>query len=134
MLITFMISLAAVNQGLFSVSPIQLMSKCAGAGRERSQTDSQTGQWKFSIPWTSCSVSERGLANGGKWLSAFWFSGSLNLLSFWNLNFSRSSNFSRILDFWVNCKKFAKSQVVHDHCSSTSCRFVIGCWEKFYCI
>jgi len=31
------------------------MSRCAGAGREHSQTASQAGQWKYSIPWTSCS-------------------------------------------------------------------------------
>jgi len=26
------------------------MSRCAGAGREHSQTDSRAGQWKYSIP------------------------------------------------------------------------------------
>ena len=38
------------NQGFFAVSHIQLMSRCAGAGREHSQTDSQAGQQKYSIP------------------------------------------------------------------------------------
>jgi len=31
-------------------SHIQLMSRCAGAGREHSHTASQDGQWKYSIP------------------------------------------------------------------------------------
>jgi len=34
----------------FPVSHIQLMSGCAGAGREHSQEGSQAGQWKYSIP------------------------------------------------------------------------------------
>ena len=38
MLITLMFSVVAINQGLFSVSHIQLMSRCAGARREHSQT------------------------------------------------------------------------------------------------
>jgi len=40
------------------------MSKCAGAGREHSQTDSQAGQWKYSVPETSYSVYEWGLTGG----------------------------------------------------------------------
>jgi len=49
-LITLMFSVVAVNQGLFPVSHIELMSRCAGAGREHSQADSQAGQLKYSIP------------------------------------------------------------------------------------
>jgi len=49
MLITLMLSVVAVNQGFFPVSHIQLKSRCAGAGREHSQTDSQAGQWKCSV-------------------------------------------------------------------------------------
>jgi len=50
MLITLMLSVVAINQGLFPVSHVQLMSSCAGAGREHRQTDSHAGQWKYSIP------------------------------------------------------------------------------------
>ena len=48
-LITLMFSVVAVSQGLFPVSHIQLLSRCAGAGREHSQRDSQAGQWKYSV-------------------------------------------------------------------------------------
>jgi len=34
------------------------MSRCAGAGREEGQPDSQADQWKYSIPYMSCSVDE----------------------------------------------------------------------------
>jgi len=40
MLITLMFSVVAMNLGLFPVSHIQLMSRCAGAGREHSQAAS----------------------------------------------------------------------------------------------
>ena len=56
MLVTLMFSAVAVNQGLFPVSNIQLLSRCAGVGRERGQTDSQAGQ--YSIPETSSSAYE----------------------------------------------------------------------------
>jgi len=39
-LITLMFSVVAINQGLFPISHIQLMSRCAGAGREYSQAPS----------------------------------------------------------------------------------------------
>jgi len=32
-----MFSIVAINQGRFPVSPVQLTSRCAGAGREHSQ-------------------------------------------------------------------------------------------------
>jgi len=60
MLITMMFSVVAINQGHFPVSHIQLMSRCAGAGKEQSQTDSQAGQQKYSIPLMSFSVYEWG--------------------------------------------------------------------------
>ena len=56
MLITLMFSVVAINRGLFPVSDIQLESRCAGAGREHSQTDGQTDKWKYSIPQMSYSV------------------------------------------------------------------------------
>jgi len=37
MLITLMLAVVAMNQGLFPVYHIQLMSRCVGAGREHSQ-------------------------------------------------------------------------------------------------
>jgi len=46
-LITLMVLVVAKNQGLSSVSHIQLMSRCAGAGRERSQTDNPI--WPMEI-------------------------------------------------------------------------------------
>ena len=49
MLITLMFLVVAINQGLFPVSHTQLTSRCAGAGREHSQPDSQAGQWEYSI-------------------------------------------------------------------------------------
>jgi len=48
MLITLMLSHVAMTSRTFPVSPIQLTSRCAGGGREHSQTDSQTGQGKFA--------------------------------------------------------------------------------------
>jgi len=51
MLIPLMFSVAAINQGLFPVSHVQLMSRRAGAGESTDrQTDSQAGQWKYSVP------------------------------------------------------------------------------------
>jgi len=47
MLITLIFSVVAINQGLFPVSHIQLMSSCAEAGREHSQTASPT--WPMEI-------------------------------------------------------------------------------------
>jgi len=47
MLITLMFSVVAINQGLFPVSHIQLMSRCAGAGREHSQAASPS--WPMEI-------------------------------------------------------------------------------------
>jgi len=44
MLITLMFSLVAINQGLFPVSHAQLVSRCAGAGREHRQT-----RWSMEI-------------------------------------------------------------------------------------
>jgi len=52
------------SQGLFSISYVQLMSRCAGAGREHSQATHQAGQWKYSAPWTARSVYKQGLARG----------------------------------------------------------------------
>ena len=40
------------------------MSRCAGAGREHSQAESQAGRWEYSIPWTALPACERGLAEG----------------------------------------------------------------------
>jgi len=57
-----MFLVVAINQGLFPVSHIQVTSRCAGAGREHGQTDSQAVRWKYSIPWRSWTVSERWLA------------------------------------------------------------------------
>jgi len=81
-----MFSVTAISKGLFPVSHIQLMSRCAGAGREHSQTDSQAGQWEYSVPYTSCSVYEWGWPGGrrlfrelesslGQELDFFFFSG-----------------------------------------------------------
>jgi len=112
MLITVMFSVVAVNQGLFLVSHIQLLSRCVGSGREQSQTDSQVGQWKYSIPETSQSVYARGWL-GGRRLSAFHFSMSFNPL------LSMSSA------FWGHLMKFAKIQGVRDLCSGTGCGSVI---------
>jgi len=47
MLTTLMFLLLLRNQGLFSVSHIQLMSRCAGAGSEHSQADSPS--WPTEI-------------------------------------------------------------------------------------
>ena len=49
-------------EDFFPVSLIQLMSRCAGAGRERRQAGSQAGQRTYSVPWMSCSFYEWGLA------------------------------------------------------------------------
>jgi len=52
----------------------------------------QTGQWKYFIPWTSCSVYKPGLARGRKlpFLSCFWEFESLSWLGvqtvFWAAN------------------------------------------------
>jgi len=43
MLIALMSSVVAINEGLFPVFLIQLTSRCAGPGREHSQTESQAG-------------------------------------------------------------------------------------------
>ena len=59
-----MFSVVAINPGLFPASHIQLMSRWAGAGREHSQTDSQDGQWNYSIQWMLCSVDEWGFTGG----------------------------------------------------------------------
>jgi len=46
-LITLIFSVVAINQGLLPVSDIQLMSRCAGAGREHGQTASPS--WPIEI-------------------------------------------------------------------------------------
>jgi len=49
--ITLVFSVVAVkSRTFFPVSRIQLMSKCAEAGRKQSQTSSQAGRCKYSIP------------------------------------------------------------------------------------
>jgi len=47
MLITLMFSVVAINQELLPVSHTQLMSRCAGAGREHSQAASPS--WPVEI-------------------------------------------------------------------------------------
>ena len=65
MLIALMFLVVAMkSRTFFPISHIQLTSRCAGAGREQSQTERQAGQWKYSIPWMSCSVYEWALARG----------------------------------------------------------------------
>jgi len=80
------------------------MSRGGGAGREHSQAESQAGQWRYSVPWTSCSVYGWGLARGQE--SFFLVSMSSNLLLVGSSNFSRSSvfllqEFREIHDFQV---------------------------------
>jgi len=51
MLITLVFSVVAMkSRTFFPVSHIQLMSGCAGAGREHSRADSRDGPRKYSIP------------------------------------------------------------------------------------
>jgi len=109
------------------------MSGCAGAVREHRQTDSQAGQWKRCVPWTSCSVYEWGLARGQE--SALLVSVTLNSLV------SVSSNFSGSLGVFLSSEKFAKfaTSGFCDHCLKTGCESVIRWWEKcivytFFCI
>jgi len=47
MLISVIFLVVAMNQGLFPVSHMQLMSRCAGAGREHSQADNPS--WPVEI-------------------------------------------------------------------------------------
>jgi len=61
MLITLMFSVTAKKSRTFAVSHIQLMSRCAGAGREHSQTARPSWLMKYSISYISCSVYKRGL-------------------------------------------------------------------------
>ena len=65
--------------------------------------------------------------NGG-WLGGQEAIGFFSRIS--NLLLSRSSNFSRSLVFFENFVKFVKIQVVHDLCSGTGCKLVIGWWEN----
>jgi len=46
-MITLMFSVVAINQGLSPVSLLQVMSRCAEAGREHSQADSS--RWPMEI-------------------------------------------------------------------------------------
>jgi len=80
----------------------------------------QADQWKYSIPWTLCSVYEWGLAEGQEsFLSHFP----------WVLNplFSRSSNFSRSSVFFRSSVNFAKfaSLAFFDRCSGADYESVV---------
>ena len=86
-------------QDFFPVSHIQLMSRCAGAGGSRARQLTQAGQWKYSIPWTSCSVYEWGLSRDRR-LSALLISMGLNPLLSRSLDFSRSFVFFGILEIY----------------------------------
>jgi len=64
MLTALMFSVVAINEGLFLISHIQLLSRYAGGSIARQL--SQAGQQKYFIPWASCSVYEWGwLGEGG---------------------------------------------------------------------
>ena len=64
-------------------------------GGSTARQPAQAGQWKCSIPWTSCSVYEWGLAGGQE--SCFLVSVSSNPLLSSSLHFFR--NFHEIRDF-----------------------------------
>ena len=80
------------------------MSRCAGAGREHSQADSQAGQGKYSIPWASCSVYEWGFAGAQEF------------------SFSESSNFS------VSSVCFQEFRAIHKICKFRVPRSLPGDW------
>jgi len=87
MLITLKFLVVAMkSRTFFPISHIQLTSRCAGAGREHSQAESLDGQWKCSIPQTSCPVCEWGWL-GCRKLSALLCSRSMNPLLSGSLNF-----------------------------------------------
>ena len=66
-------SVVAKKSRTFTVSRVQLMSRC-GAGREQiARTGSQAGQWKYSIPWASCQFRNGGLPGGRKLLALLLF-------------------------------------------------------------
>jgi len=62
-LITLMFSVLNKKSRTFSSLPIILMRRCAGAGSTARQL-AQAGQWKYSMPWMSCSFYRSGLAGG----------------------------------------------------------------------
>jgi len=72
------------------------MSKCAGAGRGHGQADSQVGQRKYSIPWTSCSVYKQGLVRGQEAVWSYRFHESESSLVW---KFKLFQKFPKILDF-----------------------------------
>ena len=80
----------------------------------------QAGRYKYSVPWTSRSVYESGLA--GMQESALVFSTSVNLLLASSLNFSGTSV------CFGSFAKIARSTSLgfHNCCSGTSCKLVTG--------
>jgi len=120
------------SQGLFPVSPIQLMSGCAGAGREHSQAASP--RWPMEIFHAMDVVLS--LWMGAGWGAAFhfWMAFSFLVLSLTPL-LSWSSSFSGSSAFFRNFMKFAKVPGVRDLYSGTGCDLVIGWWENciLYC-
>jgi len=116
MLVTLMFLVVAMkSRTFFSFS----CSANAGAGRQHSQTESQAGQWKYSIPWKSCSIYKGGLAMGQE-----------TLLFYVNSNplLARSSNFSGSSVFVGNFVKSVKSSIsgFRSPCLGTGCESVIN--------
>jgi len=100
-----MFSIVAKKSRTFPTFSYSAKSRCAGAGREHSQTDSPAGQWKYSIPWMSCSVCEWGWPKSRN-LSFFLVSVSLNPPLSGSLSFSGSLVF-----FWEVLWNSQNSQI-----------------------
>jgi len=101
MLITLIFLVVAMKSRTFSSFSCSANEQVCWSWGERSQTGSQAGQWKYSIPQASRSAYEWGLAVGQK--SFFLASVGSNPLLF------GSSNFSRSLVCFTSLAKFTKS-------------------------
>jgi len=107
-----------INQGLCPVSRIQVMSRCAGAGREHSQAGGPS--WPVEILHTMGSMLRL-------WMGIGWAMGMSPL-------FSVSSNplWSWSLVFFGNFTKFTKfvSSGFCSHCLGAVCNSIVRWWES----